>query len=108
MSLISVSRCLPEELISAAYSIVRSGLVLEEPAGDHLRKAQDRVQRRAQFVAHIGEELRFGQACGLGLLAAAVRFQLGHHQLGQKRIALLGQQDGGACPVTIAARDQQR
>ncbi len=41
----------------------------------HLGKTENRVERSAQLVAHIGEKLRFGQACrlrfGLGLLQTA-------------------------------------
>ena len=36
------------------------------PVLQHLGEAEDRIERRAQFVAHIGEELRFGDVGGLG------------------------------------------
>ena len=33
-----------------------------EPVAQHLGEAEDRVQRRAQLVAHVGEKLRLGDA----------------------------------------------
>ena len=63
MSLISPSRCLPAALIrwrsgrkASASSVL--GLLLE-----HLGVADDRVQRRPQFVAHVRQELRLVLRC---------------------------------------------
>ena len=35
---------------------------------DHLREAEDGVERRAQLVAHVGQELGFGAVRLLGLV----------------------------------------
>src|SRR5438477_3829368 len=39
--------------------------------GEHFREADDRVERRAQFVAHGGKEARLGGVRTLSLLARA-------------------------------------
>ena len=77
----------------------------EHARGDHFRKAQDGVQRRAQFVAHVCQELRLGQAGGFGLFAAPIRIDLGHDEFRQKRVAFLHQHDGGAGAGVVLARD---
>ena len=41
----------------------------EHPLGQHLREAEDRVQRRPQLVGHVGEELGLVAARGLELPA---------------------------------------
>src|SRR3546814_17529117 len=60
--------------VAAVFAILR---VAERPHHlflQHLRKAEDRVQRRTQLVAHVGEKVRLGPAGGFRLL-------LGLHQL---------------------------
>jgi hypothetical protein len=55
-----------------AFAPLRVGLhdrILRE----RLREADDRVQRRAQLMAHAREELGLGQACGLGRGAGLLR-----------------------------------
>jgi len=47
---------------------------------EHLREADDRVERGPQFVAHIGEELRFGPTGGLGALLALGQRGIGHFE----------------------------
>ena len=53
----------------------------EQLAVENLGEADHGVERRAQLVAHIGEELRLGAACALGLVAGA-------QELGLLRLAL--------------------
>ncbi len=66
-----------EQMLAAIVDVLRIGFVgrvLDRPeyfGAHHLGKAQDRIQRRAQFMAHIGQEFRFRQIGGLG---AAPRF----------------------------------
>ena len=69
MSLISASRC----RAAPQHAVERLDLVLAlEIAGvlqQHLGDADDRVERRAQLVAHVGEELRLVLARDLELPA---------------------------------------
>ena len=57
MSLMSESRCLPEAWMSLRYSSCFVVQLAEHPLEQHLGEADDRVQRRAQLVRHVGEEL---------------------------------------------------
>ena len=53
--------------MSLQYSLIFFGAERAEHAGFHdLGKADDGVERRAQFVAHIGEEFRLGLVGFLG------------------------------------------
>ncbi|MGY4235484.1 hypothetical protein ACVIIW_004431 [Bradyrhizobium sp. USDA 4449] len=71
MPLTTDNRCWPEALISSAYSLrvargEHQGLLLR----DHVGEADDGVERRAQLVAHRGEEARLG---GIGGFRRAAR-----------------------------------
>ena len=73
MSLIRPSRCLPAPWIFLQVGDERPrgrvlGLLLE-----HLAVADDGVQRRAQLVAHVGQELALGPAGFQGLVARRAR-----------------------------------
>ena len=57
MPLTTDNRCWPESLISWAYSLRRDGIDHQHVfLNDHLGKSDDGVERRAQFMAHGGEE----------------------------------------------------
>ena len=100
MSLISPSRCLPARRIARDPRLVRlaGGLsVLEE----HLGEADDRVERRAQLVAHVGEELRLVVARDLELAALVLELLEqasildGHRRLVRKRLEEVDRVGGG-------------
>ena len=72
MSLISASRCRPAPRTRSSGSNVllqRLGILPQ-----HLGDADDRVERRAQLVAHAGEELRLVLAGDFELLAFLADF----------------------------------
>jgi hypothetical protein len=52
----------------------------------HLGEAQNRVQRRAQFVAHLRQETRLGDIGGLGMAPCFVRLGLGLFEFADQRI----------------------
>ena len=58
MSLISASRCLPDEWMSLQVVVLLLVELAEQALEQHLGEADDRVERRAQLVRHVGEELR--------------------------------------------------
>src|SRR5579863_5683341 len=73
-----------QKMCAAAVDIIDIGAVLlvaeraQHLALHHLGKADDRVERRAQFVAHRREEARFRAVRRLGLLLGETqRFQRG-------------------------------
>ena len=49
--------------IAGIFDIHRQAIGAEGIVGDDLREADDRVERRAKLMAHIGEELAFGAVC---------------------------------------------
>src|SRR6185437_13995874 len=53
-----------------------------ETLPDHFRKADDRVERRAQLMADVCQELRFGLARGFRSLFRASQVALGPHLIG--------------------------
>ncbi len=59
MSLIRLSRSVPAPWMVRANSTCLGVRLWSRILGELLAQNQDRVQRRAQFVAHIGEELGF-------------------------------------------------
>ena len=64
----------------AAVAVVADrtvGLVI-----DHLAEADDRVQRRAQLMAHIGQEFGLHAAGGLGPVLGRGQLDVGDFQLG--------------------------
>ena len=68
MPLTTDSRWWPESLISWAYSCRRSASISSEPSvGQHFGEADDGIERRAQLVAHGGEEAALGGVGALGL-----------------------------------------
>ena len=52
--------------IDRVFAVAVHRVRAERLLRDHIREAQDRVERRAEFVAHIGEEFRFGPIGDLG------------------------------------------
>jgi len=56
MSLISESRCRPEEWDVLQVLVLLVVELAEHALDQHLREADDRVQRRAQLVRHVGQE----------------------------------------------------
>ena len=52
------------------------------PVLQHLGEAEDRIERRAQLMAHIGEELRFGDVGGLGGSFGVMHGSFGQNLLG--------------------------
>ena len=65
----SESRCLPgrEDVLEVLVLLLVE--LAEHPLAQHLGEADDRVQRRAQLVRHVGEELRLVLAGGFELAA---------------------------------------
>lgn len=59
-------------------------------AGKQIGKADDGIQRRAQFVAHVREERALGPVCGLGLLLG----------LDQRHLRLLARQAAASMSAT--------
>ena len=67
MPLTTDNRCWPESLISCAYSLRRDRIDHQHVfLHDHLGETDDGVERRAQFVAHGGEEAGLGRIRLLG------------------------------------------
>ena len=79
----SASRWLPEARMSSRYSCLLLVDLAEHPLAEHLREADDRVQRRPQLVRHVRQELRLVPARGLELAALLV-------QLAECRLELAG------------------
>ena len=111
MSLISASRCLP-----AAWIFCRSGMkaLMPEVLGlllEHLAVADDGVQRRAQFVAHVGEEGALGPVRGLGCDPRLVQFFRRRRPFDDPREDIRGRAQeglfGGASGVTGVDIDAQ-
>jgi hypothetical protein len=44
-----------------------------------VREVDDRVERRAQLVAHVGQETRFVEICFFRSCASALSHRVGHH-----------------------------
>ena len=61
MSLISASRCRPAPSTRSSGS--KSCFACLRILPQHLADADDGIERRAQLVAHVGEELRLVLAC---------------------------------------------
>ena len=58
MSLMRLSRCRPDEWMSLQVVVLLLVDVAEQALEQHFGKADDGVERRAQLVRHVGEELR--------------------------------------------------
>ena len=67
MSLISESRWWPEAWMSRMYSACFGVKLAEQAVLQHFGEADDRVERRAQLVRHVGQELGLVLARGLQL-----------------------------------------
>ena len=129
MSEISVSRSVPAWLIVRANSTCWSVRLLARVVGQQLGQDQQRVQRRAQLVAHVGQELalvargqrellgallqRQARALDLGVLDLDVAVLLGEQRrlllqllVGLAQLLLLGLQQllGRAQRLAPAAR----
>ena len=90
MSLISDSRCCARTVdVAAIFRILLDRFGAHRLGVDDLRKAQNGVQRRAQFVAHIGEEFRLGAAGGFGAFARRIRSILGRLEFVDQSAAFL-------------------
>ena len=64
------------------FAVARLAELAEQLATENVGKADHRVQRRAQLMAHIGEELGLGAACLFGRVAGALKFGLVRPALG--------------------------
>ncbi len=98
------SRYWPLVRMSLQYSLIFFRAERAEHAGFHdLGEADDGVQRRAQFVAHVGEEFRFGEICFLGAVLFLRIFLGEHSEFNRLRLQRLlrGAQvgDGGNLPA---------
>ena len=60
--------------MSLAYCLYRGLPISPNSSFAMISKADHGVQRRAQFVTHIGQEGRFRRGCFFGLLTLFVRF----------------------------------
>ena len=98
MSLISASRCrpAPSTRSSGSTSCFERLRILPQHLGD----ADDGVERRAQLVAHAGEELRLVLAGDFELAALVLNFVEQPHVLDRDR-RLVGE---GASPARSACR----
>jgi hypothetical protein len=80
MSLMMVSRDSAEDLTICRYSRCSSSSVGVQR---QIRHADDAVHRRADFVAHVGEEVALGPAGGLGRVARQDQALLPSNAVGQ-------------------------
>ena len=89
MSLISESRWRPELRTTRTYSACFSFSSPEHALVQHLREADDRVERRAQLVRHVGEELRLVAAGRLQLAVQPPQLVVHPVQVGGERAELV-------------------
>ena len=106
MSLISVSRSAPARRIVERHLDLLAGEVLLAVVAELLREDQQRVERRAQLVRHVGQELRLvlrgeRQLLGLLLEGAARFFDLARALL--DFFVLLGKQAGFLFQLFVGA-----
>ena len=64
-----------------------------DPLAQHLREADDRVQRRPQLVGHVGQELRLVLARGLELPVEALELVVHPVHVGRQRAELVAVRD---------------
>ena len=96
----------------AEHAVERLGILLQRLGilPQHLADADNGVERRAQLVAHIGEELRLVLACLCELpallldLAEQARVLDSEHRLGGKRLEQLDRAFGERSPRCGRAR----
>ncbi len=74
MSLISCSRCLPDAVDVLQVVVLLLVELAEQALEQHLGEADDRVERRAQLVRHVREELGLVLVGGLELPALVLDF----------------------------------
>ena len=79
----------------------------EQLALHHFGEPEDRVERRAQFMAHRRQEARFGQIGALGAAARLVRIELGLFELGDQGVLFRLKRDVARRGGVEAARDDQ-
>src|SRR5258706_190807 len=85
----------PRAFKTRETSIFRIFVAVAEGAGlDDIGEADDSVERRAQLMAHIGEELGFRFARGQSLRVRTVRLVLGLSQIFDEKFAVLLQASG--------------
>ena len=104
-SLISESRWCPEETMSSRYSACFSLTVAEHLVAQHLREADDRVERRPQLVRHVGQELRLVPARRLELRVEAPELVVHPVDVGAQRPELVSIVDLDV-PGEVARRDR--
>ena len=97
MSLMSISKSLPDEWIVLANSVCFERQVAVGVLAQLVRENEQAVERRPQFVGHVGQELRLvlggeGQLLGLFLQLLAGLFDFA--VLAFDFLVLLGQQAG--------------
>ena len=89
-----------QQVLAARVDVLRIFLVgrydmgAEQLGLHYLGEAEDGVERRAQLVAHRGEEARLGEVRFLGAVAGEVAVGLGALELGDE-LVLLGLQAEG-------------
>ena len=74
--------------VGGIFLIGRHPMRTEQLGLHHFGEAEDRVERRAQLVAHRRQEARLGQIGALGAAARFVRIELGLLELGDERVLL--------------------
>ena len=108
MSLMSASRCVAFESTRPRLRFCGERHRARHALQQHARVAQDRVERRAELVRHVGEELRL-QGRGLLELDVLAPEQLVlAHQLGGGLAHLLFQLVGGALELLVEPLPLQR
>ena len=104
MSLISESRWRPEVRMTRMYSACLSFSSPNMRSSQHLREADDRVERRAELVGHVGEELGLVAAGRLQLAVQAPQLVVHAVQVGGERPQLVAVRDVDA-PGEVPRRD---
>ncbi len=74
--------------VAGIVPVLRASHPAKDFVGDDLGETQDRVQRRAQFVAHIGQEIGLGGVGSFRLEALAQRLVAGLFQLARQILHL--------------------
>ena len=64
--------------VGRVFAVARIAQRAEQLVAQDFRETDHRVQRGAQFVAHIGQEVGLGAAGGLGAVLGLVELDLGH------------------------------
>ena len=72
--------------VGGIFLVDRHRVRAEDLALHHLGKSEDRVQRRAQLVAHLRQEPRLGDVGGFGAMARLVGDRLGLFEFADQRV----------------------